>query len=120
MKALSECVRGKEVEMQADAILALADDRVDLRADQLEMSVAWFGQRFVTIVIPERDLLAHPGVEIEMTIRDKNNPDVVIPSFDGNPREINPKMLIQLPTYKSIDPSHGGKYKAFTVSIQSS
>lgn len=112
------CLQEEGTKRLAAVVLAVADDRVDLRADQLVATAPWLGQQFVTIVIPEGDLKAHPRLEMEMTIHDSSNVDIVAPAFQDNPREISAKRMLSSKSYMSLEPEHGGTYKAFTVALK--
>lgn len=115
--AFTKCVANASAAQMAKAIMTLADDRVDLRADQLTAAAPWLGQPYITIIVPDSDLAAQPDLELELTIHAKGKADNVLPTFANNPREVPRVRLVQSPAYKSPDPTHGGVYRAFTLRL---
>lgn len=104
----------------ASAITRLVDNKVHLRGTRLSFSVPYQGERFITLLIPEQDLIAQPGVSIEWVIHQAGYPDRVLPSFEENPYEISRQTMLSpsSPVFTSDRPDFGGKYRAFTVDIR--
>lgn len=117
ISALQPCIEEKQSQMWAAAVMALADDRIDLRAKQLEATAQWLGEPFITFVIPNDDLTSNSKIEMVMSITEKSNKDLVVPGFEHG-RQISARQMIAGTTYISSYPDDGGKYKAFTVRLQ--
>ena len=99
------------------AIMALADERIELRSNRLSVSAPWSGQPYVTIVVPEEDVKNHPKLAMIYTIHVTGKVDHALPPFVGNPGEISVERMRESPPFESEVPDHGGSYQIAPVVI---
>ena len=112
----AECLTLKAQDRLATAILAVADRRLDLVADQPLATQPWLGEQWITLVIPTEDLASQPNLEV-LTIRAKDRSETVLPIFARHPRSISRYYLVNAPQFSSPDPAHGGQFSAFTMEM---
>jgi len=116
-----QCMKDNVAELSgllAGMVQPLLDQRELVVTDAATISVPWYGEPFVTVVIPRHQLAVHTELEIELVIHLTDDESKVVPEFAANPYEIPVAVMRQSPVIVSRRVDIGqGELQAETLSL---